>query len=233
MVPHPLVTILATCTQGEFGHQLQIWPLSSKFGHQVAPLALVPMLFTGTRLGHMHCHIAWNCPLTLSVSIELVSSSARVTSVKFTKRLKENWTHRSDQGYLGPIKITQFTSIIRIPSFIRSTRSNSIHYIYETHHNHQILTKWPKFPESSYSPQPSVSPNSSDPPNSSKSLESRGNQQFLNSFCSSCPVFRNIKKSITMTGLQKIQKTSMSWVSYFHFSRNKPQNNHITKQNQH
>ena len=52
----------------------------------------------------------WNVLLTLSVSIELVSSS-----VKFHKRLllthlaTENQTHRSDQVYLGPIKIVSFT----------------------------------------------------------------------------------------------------------------------------
>ena len=34
---------------------------------QVAPLALVPML--STRLGHMHCHIAWNCPIDIITRI--------------------------------------------------------------------------------------------------------------------------------------------------------------------
>ena len=44
--------------------------------------------------------------LAISVSIEMVSSSARVTSAKSAKglRVSETWTHRSDQGYLGPIK---------------------------------------------------------------------------------------------------------------------------------
>ena len=51
--------------------------------------------------------------MTLSVSIELVSSSARVTSVKFqqgvvlTHSVRDNWIHRSDQGHLGPIKTRQ------------------------------------------------------------------------------------------------------------------------------
>ena len=40
-----------------------------------------------TRWRHLHCHIAWDCPLTSSVGIELLSSSARVTSVKSTKGL--------------------------------------------------------------------------------------------------------------------------------------------------
>ena len=76
----------------------------------MAPLALVTNLLS--RLSHLHCHIALDCPigiitkwhnlhwspgcitashcleLTLSVSIELVSSSARVTSVKFQKGLR-------------------------------------------------------------------------------------------------------------------------------------------------
>ena len=45
--------------------------IGSKFGHQVAPVAMVPKL--ATRLHHMNCHIA----LSLSVSIELVSSSVQ------------------------------------------------------------------------------------------------------------------------------------------------------------
>ena len=45
--------------------------------------------------------------MALSVSIEFVSSSARVTSVKFAKVaqfVKDNRIHTSDQGHLGPIK---------------------------------------------------------------------------------------------------------------------------------
>ena len=55
--------------------------------------------------------LLWIALLTLSVSIELVSSSARVTSVKFHKTslshslVSDNQTHRSDQVYLGPIKM--------------------------------------------------------------------------------------------------------------------------------
>ena len=73
-------------------HQLQIWPpsgttcIGSTFSHQVAPLALFPKLATRSR--HLHCYIGLDCLLALSVSIELVSSSARVTSVKFQKGLR-------------------------------------------------------------------------------------------------------------------------------------------------
>ena len=58
----------------------------------MAPLALLTSF--PTRLSHLHCHIAL---LALSASIELVSSSARVTSVK---------SAQSSWGYfqtLGPI----------------------------------------------------------------------------------------------------------------------------------
>ena len=50
--------------------------------------------------------LPWIALLALSVSIELVSSSARVTSVKFHKcgSVRDILTHRSDQGYLGPMK---------------------------------------------------------------------------------------------------------------------------------
>ena len=61
--------------------------------YQLAPLALVPNL--ATRWHHLHSFqswplgcvtcivtLPWIAPLALSVSIELVSSSARVTSVK-------------------------------------------------------------------------------------------------------------------------------------------------------
>ena len=82
----------------------------------MAPLALVPNLVT--RWQHLHLFKIWsldgatcisyNCIatlpwivlLTLSVSIELVSSSARVTSVKFQKGVSvsdRDQTHRSDQ----------------------------------------------------------------------------------------------------------------------------------------
>ena len=50
-------------------HHLQIGCIGSKFGHQVAPLVLVPKLAIG-------------CPIGQSVCIELVSSSARVSSDK-------------------------------------------------------------------------------------------------------------------------------------------------------
>ena len=63
----------------------------------------VPKL--ATRLSHI-ATLPWNAFLSLLVSIQFVSSSAGVTSVKFQQRLlvTENQTHRSDQGDLGPIK---------------------------------------------------------------------------------------------------------------------------------
>ena len=73
---------------------------SSNCGSQVASLVLVSIL--ATRWRHLHCHIAWDCPLTSSVGIELLSSSARVTSVKSAKPfVLTDWvsyirTHRSD-----------------------------------------------------------------------------------------------------------------------------------------
>ena len=56
--------------------KFEIQDISSNFGHQMAPLALVPILAT----------LPWIALLALSVSIELVSSSARVNSVKFQQR---------------------------------------------------------------------------------------------------------------------------------------------------
>ena len=59
--------------------------MGSNFGHQVALLALV----TSLQPGGATCiaTLPWNVLLALSVSIGLVSSSARVTSVKFQKPL--------------------------------------------------------------------------------------------------------------------------------------------------
>ena len=74
-----------------------------KSDHQMAPLALVANFATT---------LPWVALLALSVSIDLVSSSARFTSVKFQKPLSvtENRTHRSDQGDLGPIKIASWAT---------------------------------------------------------------------------------------------------------------------------
>ena len=75
-------------------HKLQIWSLDGTTCISYTCIATLP----------------WIVLLTLSVSIELVSSSARVTSAKFqqhsslTHLLRDNQTHRSDQVYLGPIK---------------------------------------------------------------------------------------------------------------------------------
>ena len=56
-----------------FANRIKIWS-SGDITSKVRRLS--------TRLSHLHCHIAL---LTLSVSIKLVSLSARVTSVKFQK----------------------------------------------------------------------------------------------------------------------------------------------------
>ena len=62
--------------------------MGSNFGHQMALLALVTSLQPGgaTCIATLHA-LPWNVLLALSVSIGLVSSSARVTSVKFQKPL--------------------------------------------------------------------------------------------------------------------------------------------------
>ena len=52
--------------------------IDSKFGHQVMSLAL---------LGSKVATLPWNALLALSVSIEFVSSSARVTSINSAKGL--------------------------------------------------------------------------------------------------------------------------------------------------
>ena len=97
MMPHPLFAhfghqmellalIANLATRRHHLHQLQIRSpsgttcIGSKFGHQLAPFALLPKL--ATRLHHCIATLPWIALLALSVSIELVSSSARVTSVK-------------------------------------------------------------------------------------------------------------------------------------------------------
>ena len=55
--------------------------------------------------------LTWNALLALSVSIEFVYSSARVTSVKFAKppslSLRDSNPQIGPQGHLGPINITK------------------------------------------------------------------------------------------------------------------------------
>ena len=94
-------------------HKLKICPpdgatcISSIFYHQKAPLALVANLATRLLVTCI-TWLPWIALLELSVSIDLVSSSTRVTSVKsattLSEKVRDNRTHRSDQGYLGPIK---------------------------------------------------------------------------------------------------------------------------------
>ena len=111
-----LALIANLATRRHHLHQLQIGSpsgttcIGSKFGHLVHDItSKVPKL--ATRLSHI-ATLPWNAFLSLSVSIQFVSSSARVTSVKFHKRrsltqsLTDNSTHRSDRSRdLGPIKI--------------------------------------------------------------------------------------------------------------------------------
>ena len=124
MMPHPLFAhfghqmellalIANLATRRHHLHQLQIRSpsgttcIGSKFGHQLAPFALLPKL--ATRLHHCIATLPWIALLALSVSIELVSSSARVTSVKSYKPLVVSDGHPDPkigpQVYLGPIKI--------------------------------------------------------------------------------------------------------------------------------
>ena len=103
MAPLALVAILTT----RWRHllKLQVWPpdgatcISCKFAYKMAPLVLLSKLTT--RLHYLYCYIAL---LALSVSIELVSSSARVTSVKSAQRscthsVRDTRTRRSDPRY--------------------------------------------------------------------------------------------------------------------------------------
>ena len=81
----------------------------------MAQLALVQNLVISWH--HLHClqswppgcvtciaTLPWIALLALSVSIDLVSSSARVTSVKSAQGLGVTQSHRWDQEYLRPIK---------------------------------------------------------------------------------------------------------------------------------
>ena len=122
MMPHPLFAhfghqmellalIANLATRRHHLHQLQIRSpsgttcIGSKFGHQLAPFALLPKL--ATRLHHCIATLPWIALLALSVSIELVSSSARVTSVKSTKGVFVTDRHPDTKigpGHLGPIK---------------------------------------------------------------------------------------------------------------------------------
>ena len=111
----PLALFANLATRWSHLHMLQIWPpdgttcISCKFGHQ---MALVQNLVISWR--HLHCFQSWppDCVtciatlpwialLALSASIELVSSSARVTSVKSTKGLSltDIRTQRSDPRF--------------------------------------------------------------------------------------------------------------------------------------
>merc|ERR1712148_6213 len=107
MGPGSVVPLAMFSLKCAFSDLLQI---GSKFGHLVHDItSKVPKL--ATRLSHI-ATLPWNAFLSLSVSIQFVSSSVRVTSLNFHKRhsvthlVTENSTHRSDRSRdLGPIKI--------------------------------------------------------------------------------------------------------------------------------
>ena len=120
MMPHPMFA--------HFGHQMELFALianlatcillqigttciGSKFGHEVAPLALVLKL--ATRLHQCIATLPWIALLALSVGIELVSSLARVTSVKFHKGgVGSDGRTSGPQVYLGPIKMYIIKKIV-------------------------------------------------------------------------------------------------------------------------
>ena len=99
------------CTSYKFYHQIAQLALvatciSCKIGHQLVPLTLVTNF--ATRWHNLHwskiwppgwvafiATMPWIVLLALSVSIGLVSPSARITSVEFAKG-NHNRTHRSD-----------------------------------------------------------------------------------------------------------------------------------------
>ncbi len=87
----PLALVTNLVIRWRLLHKFQVWSPDGATCISYTCIAILP----------------WIVLLTLSVCIELVSSSARVKSVKFTNvsELETNPTHRSDQGHLGPIKI--------------------------------------------------------------------------------------------------------------------------------
>ena len=106
----PLTLVANLATRWHHLHTLQIWPqddttcISIKIGHQMAPLASVYITCIAS--------LPWIALLALSASIELVSSSARVTSVKSNQTLLTHsltyWQPDPTIGpqvYLGPIKM--------------------------------------------------------------------------------------------------------------------------------
>ena len=82
--------------------------ISYKLSHQIVPLAMVPILtiLASYKLqvwppGGAICiaTLTWNALLALSVNIGLVSSSARVTSVKSAKGLVVCFRHSDPQTW--------------------------------------------------------------------------------------------------------------------------------------
>ena len=97
---------------------------------QVAPFALFAKL--ATRLIHCIVTLPWITLLALSLSIELVSSSARVTSVKFHKGVGQTDGHPDPkigpQVYLCPIKTCHY---IHSPMLFLIRSQTFKHYCYQ------------------------------------------------------------------------------------------------------
>ena len=114
------ITPVSSTGQGDLEERGTIWQqhgttcIRCKFDHQITPLALVANL--ATRWRHLHCiqrwppdcvtciaTLPWIALLALSVSIELVSSSARVTSVKSQQGLlTQSLTEGHPDPKIGP-----------------------------------------------------------------------------------------------------------------------------------
>ena len=77
-----------------------------KFSHQMALLALVPVLTTRWRYLHWLQVCLW-LPYwhhQLVLSCYLHQPESHQLSLNKVELVSDTWTHRSDQGYLGPIK---------------------------------------------------------------------------------------------------------------------------------
>ena len=61
---------------------------------------------------------SYNCGASLDVDIVFVSLLVRFTSVEFSQGnlVSDNRTHKSDQGYLGPIKMNEEKKLFLVPA---------------------------------------------------------------------------------------------------------------------
>ena len=81
-MPGSVVPLAMFCISFKYAFS-DLFQIGSKFGHLMHDISSkVPKL--ATRLSHI-ATLPWNAFLSLSVSIQFVSSSVRVTSVKFHK----------------------------------------------------------------------------------------------------------------------------------------------------